>query len=120
MDEQSIVTRDSRLGIRTSSDDSPISSLESRPLALLRLCQLVSPALPVGAYHFSQGLEYAVQAGWVRDEDSAFEWIADADDRLGPVLEAIVNGRYYWVPFERVRRIQACIGNGMGWLRSEA
>jgi type VI secretion system protein ImpE len=36
----------------------------------------------------------------------AFEWIADADGRLGPVLEAIVNGRYYWVPFERIREIQ--------------
>lgn len=36
----------------------------------------------------------------------AFEWIADADGRLGPVLEAIVNGRYYWVPFERIRKIQ--------------
>lgn len=31
-----------------------------------------------------------------------FEWIADADSRLGPVLEAMVNGRYYWVPFSRL------------------
>jgi type VI secretion system protein ImpE len=29
----------------------------------------------------------------------AFEWIADADSRLGPVLEAVINGRYAWVPF---------------------
>lgn len=35
----------------------------------------------------------------------AFEWIADADSRLGPVLEAVINGRYYWVPFARIRRI---------------
>jgi type VI secretion system protein ImpE len=35
-----------------------------------------------------------------------FEWLADADPRLGPVLEAIVNGRYYWIPFQRVRTIQ--------------
>lgn len=28
-----------------------------------------------------------------------FEWIADADSRLGPVLEAVVNGRYCWIPF---------------------
>lgn len=35
-----------------------------------------------------------------------FEWIADADGRLGPTLEAIVNGRYYWIPFERIRRIE--------------
>ncbi|MGD8375462.1 MAG: type VI secretion system accessory protein TagJ [Acidobacteriota bacterium] len=39
-------------------------------------------------------------------DERAFEWIADADSRLGPVLEAIVNGRYYWVPFHRIRRIE--------------
>lgn len=34
-----------------------------------------------------------------------FAWIADADSRLGPVLEAVINGRYYWVPFSRLARI---------------
>jgi type VI secretion system protein ImpE len=34
-----------------------------------------------------------------------FEWLADADSRLGPVIEAIFNGRYYWVPLHRVQRI---------------
>lgn len=34
-----------------------------------------------------------------------FEWIADADMRLGPVCEAVINGRYYWLPFERLSRI---------------
>ncbi len=34
-----------------------------------------------------------------------FAWLADADPRLGPVLEAIVNGRYYWIPFQRIRSI---------------
>ena len=34
-----------------------------------------------------------------------FEWIADADSRLGPVLEAMVNGKYYWIPFSRLSRI---------------
>ena len=34
-----------------------------------------------------------------------FQWIADADSRLGPVLESIINGRYYWVPFSRVREV---------------
>jgi type VI secretion system protein ImpE len=38
-------------------------------------------------------------------DGEAFEWIADADMRLGPVCEAVINGRYYWVPFERVSRI---------------
>jgi len=35
-----------------------------------------------------------------------FTWIADADSRLGPVLEAVINGRYYWVPFSRLTKIQ--------------
>jgi type VI secretion system protein ImpE len=34
-----------------------------------------------------------------------FEWIADADSRLGPVMEAIINGRYYWVPFSRLTKV---------------
>jgi type VI secretion system protein ImpE len=34
-----------------------------------------------------------------------FEWIADADMRLGPVCEAMINGRYYWVPFNRLSQI---------------
>ena len=34
-----------------------------------------------------------------------FEWISDADPRLGPVLETIVNGRYYWVPFHRIKSV---------------
>jgi type VI secretion system protein ImpE len=36
----------------------------------------------------------------------AFSWISDADSRLGPVLEAVVNGRYYWVPFSRLIKVQ--------------
>ncbi len=43
--------------------------------ALLRLLQLVSPTLPVGAYAYSQGLEYVVEVGWVSDEESALDWI---------------------------------------------
>ena len=34
-----------------------------------------------------------------------FDWIADADPRLGPILEAVVEGRYYWVPLSRLSRI---------------
>ena len=36
-----------------------------------------------------------------------FEWIADADSRLGPLLELVMNGRYYWVPFSCIQRIRA-------------
>jgi type VI secretion system protein ImpE len=34
-----------------------------------------------------------------------FEWIADSDERLGPVLEVILEGRYYWIPFCRIRQV---------------
>ena len=34
-----------------------------------------------------------------------FAWIADADSRLGPMLELILEGKYYWVPFCRIKRI---------------
>jgi urease accessory protein len=42
---------------------------------LLRLLQLASPALPIGAFAYSQGLEHAVAAGWVTDESAAAGWI---------------------------------------------
>ena len=35
----------------------------------------------------------------------AFAWVADADQRLGPMLEAIVDGKYYWTPFTRLRAL---------------
>ena len=44
---------------------------------LLRLLQLASPALPVGAYSYSQGLEAAIEAGVVHDAGSAKGWIGD-------------------------------------------
>jgi type VI secretion system protein ImpE len=40
-----------------------------------------------------------------RIDATPFAWIADADSRLGPVIEACVNGRYYWVPFSRLSRV---------------
>ncbi len=44
---------------------------------LARLLQLASPALPVGAYSYSQGLEAAIDAGIATDAPSAERWIAD-------------------------------------------
>lgn len=43
--------------------------------ALLRLLHLASPALPIGAFAYSQGLEPAVAAGWIKDEDTAVAWV---------------------------------------------
>ncbi|MBS0336637.1 MAG: urease accessory protein UreF [Proteobacteria bacterium] len=46
--------------------------------ALARLLQLASPALPVGAYSYSQGLEAAVESGVIHDAATAGVWIGDA------------------------------------------
>lgn len=60
----------------------------------------VAPALTLR----NQALEAApATTGTVNGQP--FEWIADADLRLGPLLEVILEGRYYWVPFCRVQRI---------------
>lgn len=48
-----------------------------RSFLLSRLLQLASPALPVGAYSYSQGLEWAAECGMVRDETTAGDWIGD-------------------------------------------
>ncbi|MEP0155648.1 type VI secretion system accessory protein TagJ [Pseudophaeobacter sp.] len=37
---------------------------------------------------------------------TAFDWIADADMRLGPVLEVILNGRYFWIPFAQIQSLE--------------
>ncbi len=44
-------------------------------LARRRLWQLMSPTLPVGAYSYSGGLEYAIEAGWVGDADAVADWL---------------------------------------------
>lgn len=43
-------------------------------LALLRLLQLASPGLPVGGFTYSQGLEWAVEAGWAKDANGFAAW----------------------------------------------
>jgi urease accessory protein UreF len=44
--------------------------------ALLHLLQFASPALPIGGYSYSQGLEAALEAGMVSDAAGAAIWIA--------------------------------------------
>ena len=58
----------------------------SPTFALSRLLQLASPALPVGAYTYSQGLEWAVESGRLKNEADCLTWVGDLLE--GPV------GRY--------------------------
>ena len=52
----------------------------------------------------TQALDEApVTAG--RLDGAPFAWIADADSRLGPTLEVIINGRYGWLPFQHLQAL---------------
>jgi urease accessory protein len=46
-------------------------------LGLLRLLQLVSPSLPVGAFTYSQGIEWAVESGWIGSVEGLDAWLRD-------------------------------------------
>ncbi len=57
--------------------------MRTPPDTLLRLMWLASPALPVGGFSYSEGLEAAVEAGRVRGEAQAGDWLCD-QLMLGP------------------------------------
>jgi urease accessory protein len=64
---------------------------------MLRLWQLISPALPVGAYAYSGGLETAIHRGWVHDDGSLIDWIdGQLNNGIGsldlPVLKRLQAG----------------------------
>lgn len=74
-------------------------------LALLIESLLQSKDDAAQAAHLAERAFEAAPATRGQFNGQPFEWIADADSRLGPVLEAMVNGRYYWIPFSRLARI---------------
>lgn len=53
----------------------------------------------------SQAFE-AADATAFRIDGADVSWIADADSRIGPCLEAFLNGQYYWIPFEDIQRLE--------------
>jgi urease accessory protein len=63
--------------------------------SLVSLLQLASPALPVGAFAFSQGLESAVDMGWITDEASARSWLEGALDEGLARLDLPILARLY-------------------------
>ena len=80
------------------------------PLALVRLLQLTSPALPVGAYTYSQGLEWAVESGRIRNEAEARNWIADLLVHSIGRFEApmLVHLMHYWQRADIPPRQNSC------------
>ncbi len=73
---------------------------------LLQALQLDAQGESAGARALREQSFEAAPAQAGRIDGADFAWCADADERLGPVLELVMNGRYYWVPFERIRTLK--------------
>ncbi len=63
--------------------------------ALLRLMQLVSPSLPVGAFTYSQGIEWAVEEGWITNVEDLHGWLGDLLHNALARLDVPVLARLY-------------------------
>jgi type VI secretion system protein ImpE len=78
--------------------------LEWVGLLIKALEHIARNELPAAAELRNQAFEAAPATTGTVD-GKPFAWIADADSRLGPMLELILEGKYYWVPFCRIKRI---------------
>ncbi len=81
--------------------------------ALIQLMWLASPALPVGGFSYSEGLEAAVEAGWARTEAQVRDWLLDqlhlslARSDLAVVVRAVAAWQRHDV--ERLRELNAWV-----------
>lgn len=71
------------------------TSLDIQAASLINLLRLASPALPIGAYSYSHGLEWAVTSGRIVDERSAAEWIGGLLGSVMTTCEASLMVRLY-------------------------
>ena len=80
----------------------------------MRLLQLASPALPIGAYSYSQGKEWAVEEGAVRDAATAEGWIGD------PLEEVVARGEaaLAWRLLRAAGGDWAAFGRWNAWFRA--
>lgn len=70
-------------------------SFDMQAASLVNLLRLASPALPIGAYSYSHGLEWAVTSGRIVDEASAAEWIGGLLGSVMTTCEASLMVRLY-------------------------
>ena len=68
-----------RMTTRMAMCTAPIASMttDTAPSGLLQLIWLASPALPIGGFSYSEGLEAAIEQGLVHDADSSTQWVVD-------------------------------------------
>jgi urease accessory protein len=110
------------------------------PASLLHLIWLASPALPVGGFSYSEGLESAVDSGAIRDEASAADWLLDqlhlslgrselpllaaaldaAQRRDGPRLQALADWHAHTRETSELRQQSEQMGRALlDWLRTQ-
>ncbi len=82
------------------------TAIDARPdIRMLRLMQLASPVLPVGAFAYSQGMEWAREAGWLRNAPQVGCWISGLLTRSMANFDVPLFGRLYdaWQDRDRNR-----------------
>ncbi len=80
----STVSTDARQGVldappsrgMTAEDEARSGAVELAPSSLYRLMAWLSPAFPVGAFSYSSGIEWAVEAGDIKDAETLKAWLA--------------------------------------------
>ncbi len=70
-----------------------------------QLIQSLAPGDPAAQAKLREAAFDAAPATAGKINGIEVPWIADADSRLGPILEAIMDGKYYWIPFDRISRM---------------
>ncbi len=72
-----------------SNDAAPFDSTR------LQLLRLASPTLPIGSFAYSQGLEQAIELGWITDETSTADWLLGLLSHVQPCQEVPLFARLY-------------------------
>lgn len=73
---------------------------------LIEALRLLAAGDPAGAARLRDAAFEAAPTTVVTLDGTAAEWVADADPRLGPVIEAVIDGKYVWVPHHRIAAIE--------------
>ena len=54
----------------------------------------------------NKAFEQAIPTSFLINGTIRADWLSEADSRFGPMFEACLNGKYYWIPFDRIEKIQ--------------
>ncbi len=88
----------------------------TEPTSLIRLLHLCSPSLPTGAYSYSQGLEWAVEAGWVSDSAGLGDWLTFlADQSMRYVDIPLLTRMYTAIENDQPDMLQKWVDQLLAW-----